>query len=75
VKMKPPTVTVHYERQEGRRRGGRPPISTTGQSASVYVTLDPDDYDRAYAVASRDRVSMPEVLRRALRKFLEAGGR
>lgn len=66
MRMKPPTVTVPLP----RRRPGRRSISNTSEpSADCHVTLDPVDYDKAYAIAKRDRVSVPEVLRRALKDW------
>lgn len=66
MRMKPPTVTVPLV----KRKAGRRSISnTSAPSADVHVTLDPVDYDKTYAIAARKRISVPEVLRRALKDW------
>jgi hypothetical protein len=47
-------------------RRGRPPLENA-RSTPVNVRMTARDYDAAYARAQRDRVSVPEVLRRAMR--------
>jgi hypothetical protein len=54
----------------GHRRPGRPPVSLSEPSTDVHVTVPNSLYDRAYAVAAKERVSVPEVIRRALVKDL-----
>ena len=66
MRMKRPTVTVTTPR---RRPGARPISTSLDPSADVHVTLDPDDYDRVFAIAVRERISVPEVLRRALKMW------
>jgi hypothetical protein len=51
------------------RKPGRPPLKDGEASTTVTVTLTVSDYDRAYARASRHGVSVPEVLRAALRRL------
>jgi hypothetical protein len=54
------------------RRRGRPSIAPSDQpSADVHVTLPPQKYDAAYKLAAEQRVSVPELLRRALDLILE----
>jgi hypothetical protein len=55
----------------GRRRG-RPRLSAAEGSADVHLTLPEGMYDKAYSVASRERISVPEVIRRALSRALRA---
>jgi Arc/MetJ-type ribon-helix-helix transcriptional regulator len=56
-------------------RRGRPPLSDDEGSTPVSVKLPDSLYDRAYARASDDRVSVPEVIRRALVRDLETQNR
>jgi hypothetical protein len=42
-----------------------------GDANAVCVRMSDRDYDRADAKARRERVSVPDVVRRALRKLLE----
>jgi hypothetical protein len=55
---------------------GRPPLSRAEPSAAVNVRLPESDYDIAYKMASAQRVSVPEILRRAFKQFIqdERGG-
>jgi hypothetical protein len=48
------------------KRTGRPPLSDDGDSVPVHVKLSPRDYDETYRRARRDRVSVPEQIRREL---------
>jgi hypothetical protein len=49
------------------RRPGRPPIDPRlRKDASVIVRVTSAQYDAAHRRASRDRVSVPEVIRRAV---------
>jgi len=50
---------------------GRPALSPDESSTDVHLTMPASLYDRAYAEASRERVSVPEVIRRALSAKLE----
>lgn len=57
----------------GRR--GRPPLSPLEPSASVSVKLTVSDFDRVYKLAARHRVSVSEIMRRAVKHFAsERGG-
>lgn len=49
-------------------RPGRPKIDQTDESVSVSLTLPAREYDRVFAEAQRERVSIAEVLRRRLLK-------
>jgi len=66
MKMLPPTVVV-----QPRRRGRPTYASGDTPPADVHLTMAPEDYDQAYAIAARDRVSIQEVLRRALKRLIE----
>jgi hypothetical protein len=46
---------------------GRPPLKSGERSTDVIVAVTATMYDRLYQAASRARVSVPEVIRRALR--------
>lgn len=67
MRMKPPRVVVAPEpRKIGRPRS----VSASDQPpAGVFVAFDADDYDFAFKIANRDRVSVPEVIRRAFRDW------
>ena len=56
-------------------RRGRPPLSDDEGSTSVHVKLPDSVYDRAYERAADERVSVPEVIRRALERDLETQNR
>ena len=47
---------------------GRPTVGHGEPSANVQLRLPASLYDRAYAVAARDRVSLTEFIRRAIRR-------
>ena len=49
---------------------GQPSIDQDGTPARVHVTVAAKDYDRAYAIAQREGVKVPEVLRRGLARVL-----
>ena len=55
-----------------RRRGGRPPIGS-GPASVESVRLDPELRRALKARAERDRESTSSVIRKALRRYLEAG--
>lgn len=50
---------------------GRPPLSKTGPTAPVHLTLVADDYDRAERLAKKRRESIQDVIRRGLRHLLQ----
>jgi len=49
---------------------GRPSVDPTDRSPSVYmhVTLNAALYDKAYATAQRLRMTLPELIRAAVRR-------
>jgi hypothetical protein len=47
-------------------RRGRPPLDDGDPSVKVCVSLPSRQYDDVYERAQRERVSVPEVIRRAL---------
>lgn len=53
------------------RPRGRPSVTPGEHSTPVQVKIPDSLYDRACAEASKARVSVPEVIRRALAKDLE----
>ena len=51
------------------RRRGRPPLDAADPHAvSVQVRLPPREYDAMHQRASAQRVTVPELLRRAVRR-------
>lgn len=46
------------------RRGGRPPLQAGDPSVSVHLRVPSSQYDAAYQRAQRDRMTVPEVIRR-----------
>ena len=64
MNMLPPVVVVE------RKRRGRPPLGST-PSAEVHFRLPAEDYDQAFAIAQRQRVSVTDILRRAIKKLIE----
>lgn len=60
----------------GPRRRGRPALSTSGASAPVCIKLPPADYDKLFTFSRRSRESVPDVIRRAVKKLIadERGG-
>jgi hypothetical protein len=55
-----------------RRRGGRPPIGS-GPASVESVRLDPELRRALTERAERDRESTSSVIRKALRRYLNAG--
>lgn len=49
---------------------GRPPIDEREPPARVHVTVCSVDYDRAFALAQRKGISVPELARRGLARVL-----
>jgi predicted HicB family RNase H-like nuclease len=56
-------------------RRGRPSVSPKEASTDVHLTMSDSLYDQAYQRAAQQRVSVPEVIRRALVKDLETQNR
>jgi hypothetical protein len=56
-----------------RNRGGRPRIDPGDDSVPVHVVLPARQYDAAYRRAQADRISVPEVIRRALHRSTQIG--
>ena len=55
---------------ESRRRG-RPPLVPNGAAAAhVHVRIGPDLYDALYRRAEIERVSVPEMIRRAAARLV-----
>ena len=55
-----------------RRRRGRPRLDAGGPpTAKMCVFVPAGDYDKLYQLASRRRETMPELIRRVLRRELE----
>lgn len=54
----------------GGNRRGRPRVCPNQPSTDVHLSLPEGMYDKAFALASRDRISVPEVIRRALDRLL-----
>jgi hypothetical protein len=48
------------------RRPGRPPLDGKGRSVPVCIKMPARQYDDLYERAQRDRVSIPEMIRRKL---------
>ena len=65
--------TISEEEKPLKR--GRPALSPDEDSTDVHLTVSASLYDRIYEAAARDRVSIPEVIRRALAKELETQNR
>ena len=68
MKMERPTVTID--------RAGRGDASKLGRSVPLHLTLTVEDFDRVYALAARERATMQDVIRAAVRLLLidEDGG-
>jgi hypothetical protein len=58
----------------GGNRRGRPPLSRTERSAAINVKMPESDYDAVYKMASEQRVSVPEIMRRAFKCFMDERG-
>jgi hypothetical protein len=66
MRTQPPTVTITT-----RKKNGRPAISASAEpSAYLHLTLAPEDYDAAWKKAQAERISVQEVIRRALAAYL-----
>ena len=65
--MSEPSVLIVGTTRRGR---GRPRVSPDQPSTDVLVAMSEGMYDRAYLVATRERISVPEVIRRALDRLL-----
>lgn len=64
MRMRRPQVVV--QRKPGRPRS----VSASDEpAAAVHLTLDADDYDFAYRRARRDGITVPEVIRRAIKDW------
>lgn len=50
------------------KRVGRPPLADNDPSANVQLRVPGSLYDRIYAEASRERLSVPDIIRRALER-------
>ena len=48
------------------RRPGRPPLDPDDPSTTVNVRLPGREYDRLYTIAQQQRLTVPEMIRRAL---------
>jgi hypothetical protein len=55
---------------EHKRAPGRPPLTIGDKPAKVQVYVPSADYDRAYELAQRQGISLPQLLRRGLRREL-----
>ena len=51
-------------------RRGRPPLTPGEQPARVHLSVPAADYDRAYQLAQREGISVPQLLRRGLSREL-----
>jgi hypothetical protein len=49
------------------RRNGRPRVDPDDDTANITVALPAREYDRLYAEAQQQRVSVPEVVRQKIR--------
>lgn len=56
------------------KRLGRPPLTEGDTPARVHLTVPSSDYDRADQLAQREGVSVPELLRRGLKRVLADDG-
>lgn len=54
----------------GGRRRGRPRLSLACPSTDVCLKMPEDTYDRAFQAASRERITVPEFIRRAVDRAL-----
>ena len=48
------------------RRQGRPPLDDNDPSVAISLRVPSKQYDALYERASRERVTVPELIRRAL---------
>jgi hypothetical protein len=51
-----------------KRSPGRPPLDDDDESVGVHLTMPSKQYDAAFERAQQLRISVPEVLRRDLRR-------
>jgi hypothetical protein len=51
-------------------RPGRPALDENDRSAQICVSVTARKYDQVYQRAQRERISVPEVIRRALDREL-----
>lgn len=56
------------------RPPGRPPIDPRDPSVHVHVSLPSQTYDRVWRLAKAHDLTVPEVMRRALRRVLPHDG-
>lgn len=54
-----------------QRRPGRPALTDGDEPAHVNLTVPSQVYDKAASVARREGVSVPEVIRRGLTRYLD----
>jgi len=60
---------THDDPPPPRRRGGRPPMDPADpETVSIQVRVPSRQYDALYARATAQRVTIPELLRRAARR-------
>ncbi len=52
-------------------RRGRPPLDETDPSVDVHVKMSSKQYDATYQRAQRERVTVPEMIRRDVREGAE----
>lgn len=59
-----------------KRHPGRPPLDEASSvpSAAVHLKLPAQDYDRVTELAKRSRVSVQDIIRTGLRRFLDERG-
>ena len=53
------------------RKRGRPPLSETEASTAVHVAMPISLFDRVYSEATKEHVTVPEIIRRAVEAELE----
>jgi hypothetical protein len=56
-----------------RRRTGRPPLDPNDPSVEMTLSLPSKQYDRLYALARSQRVTVPELVRRVITWRLKGG--
>jgi hypothetical protein len=54
------------------KRPGRPPLDAEDPSVDVHLRLPAKQYDEAFERAQRERVTVPELIRRALQERKES---
>lgn len=50
------------------KRRGRPPLDDDDESVGVHVQMTSKQYDEVYERARRERVTVPEIIRRDVRE-------